>query len=129
MKQPTNLTTFFRIVAGILIGGHGIYRILLLEKYTAFVSGQFDQLIPAGALSEALIMMFPFFEFFVGALIVSNLVIREALNLGIYITLVIMAFLLIGSPTFHIFYHVGTLAILIWLKSAYRALQWTKSEL
>lgn len=129
MKQSTNLTIFLRYMAGFLIGGHGIYRILLLEQYTAYVSTQFDKVLPPGNLSEALIMMFPFAEFFVGALIVSNLAIREALNLGVYITLIIMAFLLIRTPDIHIFYHIGTLAILIYLKSAYRALQWTKSEL
>ena len=128
-QQPTYLTASLRLLAGLLIAGHGIYRIAILKQYTAYVSTEFDFLLPQGALSEALIVMFPFAEFFVGALIISNIAIREALNLGVFITLILMAFLMVSAPSPHLIYHLSTLAVIIWLKSLYRGVWFTSSEL
>lgn len=128
-QQPTYLTQSLRIAAGLLIAGHGIYRIVILKQYTDFVSTNFDFLLPEGALSEALIVMFPFAEFFVGALIISNIAIREALNLGVFLTIVMMAFLIVSSPSPHIIYHLSTLAVILWLKQLNRTVAFTSSEL
>ena len=127
-QQPTYLTQSLRFMAGLLIAGHGIYRIAILKQYSAYVAVHYDYLIPNGALSEALIIMFPFAEFFVGALIMSQIAIREALNLGIFINLVLISFLLMDSPSSHIIYHLTTLGVIIWLKSAYRGLELSNSE-
>lgn len=129
MKQPAYLTHFMRLMAGILIAGHGIYRIAVLKQYLFFVSDQYDFILPKGALSEALIVMFPFAEFFVGTLLLLEIAMREALNLAVIVTLILIAFLVLDSPSGHIFYHLATLAIVVWLKSTYRQLELSKSEL
>lgn len=116
-------------MAGLLIAGHGIYCIANLKWYTLYVSSQFDFLLPSGALSEAMIVMFPFAEFFIGALIISQIAMREALNLAVIVTLILITFLALRSPSPQIFYHLATLAVIIWLKSAYRELDFSKSEL
>ena len=112
MLQTFNLLVVLRFIAGGLIAAHGIYRILFLKQYTNYVSETFDYILPFKGLFEALIVVFPFVEFFVGSLLILNIAAKESIKLGVLITLIIMFFLILNGPSVHMFYHILTLGIL-----------------
>ncbi len=129
MLQSTNLISVLRYIAGSYIAVHGLYRIFILNQYAEFVSETYDYLFPFESLFQALIVIFPFIEFFVGSLLFLKIATREAVRMSIWITLIILFFLVQQGFNSHIIYHLITLAILYGLAKSQKTTLVARPEL
>ena len=129
MLQSLNLISVLRYIAGSLIAIHGLYRILFLKQYTDYVSQTYEYLFPFESVFQALIVIFPFAEFFIGSLLFLKIATKEAIRLSIWITIIILFFLVQQDFAWHILYHLVTLAILFALSRAHKTTLVTNAEL
>lgn len=119
MLQTSNLISVLRYISGSFIAIHGLYRIVILKQYAEYVSTTFDYLIPFDALFQALVVIFPFVEFFIGTLLFLKIAAQEAVKLSIWVTGIILFFLFLQGFSSHIFYHLFTMAMLVVLNKYY----------
>ena len=129
MLQSLNLISVLRYLAGILIAVHGLHRIFFLKQDADYVSQTYEYLFPFESLFQALIVIFPFAEFFIGSLLFLKIATKEAIKLSIWLTLIILFFLIQQGFSSHIVYHLLTLVILFVLSRARKTTLVTNAEL
>ncbi len=105
MTTKNKLTGVLRMVTGIIILLHGLFRIVFIGKYIDFVLENFSGAIPSHTALTVGAALFPFIEFFTGTLIMVNIGYKKSIVVGIMISLIMSAFIIAGDMYPRLIYH------------------------
>ncbi len=103
-----------RVVTGIIIALHGLWRIIYLNKYVDFVQHNFYDLLPNETLLMVGSVLFLHLEFFVGLLIILKVKNQLSILLGVFISVTMIVFIIAQALYPHLIYHgivIGLLGI------------------
>ena len=103
-----------RVVTGIIIALHSLWRIIFLNKYVDFVQHNFYDLLPNDTLLIVGSTLFLHLEFFVGLLIILKVKNQLSIFLGVFISLTMIVFITAQALYPHLIYHgivIGLLAM------------------
>jgi len=115
MKRSKRIFGIIRIMAGVLILGHGMLRILFLSKYIDFIVTNFIALLPSEGFLTIAAALFPFLEFFAGLLLLYKVSFKRALLLSGLISVVMSLFIIWAQMYPRLIYHGVVLFILLLL--------------
>ena len=112
MKRFKEIRITPRFVAGTIIAIHGLLRILFINKYIDFVLINFNDFIPSELLLTIGSSLMPFIEFFAGLLLLFNVSIKQSTWLGIWISIIMSAFIIAAGMYTRLIYHVDVVVVL-----------------
>ncbi|WP_147437259.1 hypothetical protein [Ulvibacter antarcticus] len=102
-----------RSISGIIIGVHGLLRIVFYSSYIEFVLNNFSNFIFSETILVIGAALFPFIEFFTGFLLFFNVITKKAIISGILISVIMSAFIIVGHLYLRLIYHGIVLGLLI----------------
>lgn len=94
-----------RVLVGSLIAIHGLLRIADISSYIEFVLDNFAGVLPFENLLIFGGALLPFLEFFTGMLIVFRIQLKRALWVGLFISVLMSTFILVGNMYERLIYH------------------------
>ncbi|MEL6812995.1 MAG: hypothetical protein AAFP76_16845 [Bacteroidota bacterium] len=109
MRAYKSFYCHLRILIGLAITAHGLLRIYDISEYSNFVLTSYYDMIPSENFLLIASIVFPFLEFFTGWLITLKIGIKRALEMGFFISLVMVFFILLGGTYERLLYHAAVL--------------------
>ena len=91
---------------------HGLLRIIFINTYIDFVLNNFSEIVGTNTILLVIAALFPFVEFFIGLLIVTNVSLKKSLLSGVLITAIMVGFILVGGLYLRLIYHAFMLVLL-----------------
>ena len=101
-----------RIATGSIMLLHGLLRIIFINTYIDFVINNFSEIVGTNTILLVIATLFPFIEFFIGLLIVTNVSLKKSLWSGFLITAIMVGFILVGGLYLRLIYHAFMLVLL-----------------